>query len=527
MDGIRRTDATFFRPATKDLTSHGRSGKWHHMHGWKRTAWRIGIAGFIGGFLYGFTQEKMVTIVATIAAAVIGLILGALYLWVSIKDWHLNTRVAAPLYHVASQITGHPEFEDHRKHLTIPRDYATNKKAIIRFTLPYTWEGGAQDQKRVEQLFIRRLGGEWDSKWLWSAHPPRLEFRPSPAPPSKVGLAEILPALESSDCNNLVLGIGTHDKIAGIDLDSESPHVALSMGTGGGKSSLIRLMVAQLRRHGVERIDIIDPKRISHNWAKDIPGVFIHRTMAQQMSAIHDFRTEMESRYDLLDDDDALQFPRRVLIFEEQNSWINYAKQYWADYRQELESKERSKVPAQNPAIGDLGFILFQGRQARMNVVSVYQRMSASAAGGGDLRENYYAKILARFSAQTFKLLVGSTPIPRSSKHNGRGILVLGDDIQWVQFAFLTESEAKQYAMSGDAPAPAALDAAEPAEPLVTLREAADAEIIPMRYAALRRARSRAGATFPPGHESPAGRAYRPTDLRTWHAERSGRGRAG
>lgn len=529
MNGTRRTNATFLRRADRDLTSHGRSAHWHWLPGWQRAAWRIGLAAGALAFAYGYAVARSTTIDSSIAAAITGILAGIFVSHIRIRNWHLDRKIRHPLYLTASGITGHDPTDNHRTHLKIPRNYESDPKAKITYHLPYHWEARAQDQKRLHELFVRRLGGEWDMLPHYTAHPPRIEFIRSPAPPASVSFADILPALEKSNGNQIVLGIGTHAATASINLDSESPHVAVTMGTGGGKSSLLRLIVAQLIRHGVERVDIIDPKRISHDWARRIPGVFIHRSMGEQIAAVHEFRTEMESRYDLLEQESGAgltltEFPRHALIIEEQNSWIQYAKQYWKDYRNELSSQDRGRVPADPPVISDLGFILFQGRQSRMNVISVFQRMSATASGGGDLRENYYAKLLARFSPQTWKLLVGTTPVPRSSKVNGRAKFVLGEDDRWVQLAFITESEAQEYAARVN-PAAVAGDGGSGPEPdgPVTLREAADAKVIPLSYGALRRAKARDAARFPAAVASAAGSAYRPSELCAWYEARPGR----
>ena len=514
MNGKRRTNSTWFRAATKDLADHGRSARWHHWPGWKRTAWRTGTLCALTGFAYGYIVARALTLALSLVCVIGAIGYGSLRAHWLIRDWHIDRKIGIPLYNIMCEFTGHNPADNHRKHIQIPRDYHKNTKARVTVMLPYSFEGTPEQKKRLLGLVSRRLGGEWDADSKFHAHPPRIHFRRAPSPPGFVGFRDIFPYLEKSNGNKVIIAIGTHEAIAEISLDNESPHVAISMGTGGGKSSLLRLIVAQLIRHGVERIDIIDPKRISHIWARLIPGVYIHTTMAAQMKAIRAFRQEMETRYDQLETDPTIEFPRRVLIIEEQNSFIAYAKQYWSDYRGELEPSERAKVAKANPVISDLGFILFQGRQSRMNVFSVFQRMSASASGGGDLRENYYAKLLARFSAQTWKLLVGTTPVPRSSRTNGRGKMVLGEDDRWVQFAFITETEAQEYANMRDAEV-INTDPDDPDDTLVTLREAADAKVIPLRYPALRKARSR-DAGFPAGVPAASGLAYKPSDLRAW-----------
>jgi hypothetical protein len=322
--------------------------------------------------------------------------------------------------------------------------------------------------------------------------------------------------------------MGTHNRVCSINLDSEAPHVALSMGTGGGKSSLLRLIIIQLIRSGCERIDILDIKRASHVWAKGIPGVYIHTTMQAMIDATSAFKSEMEHRYDLLENGHAGDFPRRALIVEEQNSLMAFARQYWADFRNELPASDRNSVPKQCPLISDIGFALFMGRQSLMNCISVFQRMSANAAGGGDMRSQYGCKILARFDSQSWKSLVGTTPIPRSSRLPGRARFVLGDDIHEIQMSFIDDDDARAYALAharvDQASDPLTLVSADGAGsddiPPMSLREMVDAGLIPVRYSAATRARTRAGEKFPEGKKTPSGVIYRPTDVQTFFANR-------
>jgi hypothetical protein len=472
--------------------------------------------------LYGFITSETITLdslLGAMAGATVGGIIRSRYAYATYKH---HKHVVRPLYETATLITGastvhaHSHGDNHKRYLTVPRNYRNDPKAKIRLIVPPTWEARGPDVKRVGDLFNRKLGGQWDINPVLTAVPPYLELRPSPSPPGSLTFPEMRAILEKGSPNRLIIGKGTHDSVIDIDLDSDAPHVALSIGTGGGKSSLLRLIVAYLIRHGVERVDIIDPKRVSHNWAKGIPGVFIHKTMAEQMSAVAAFRKRMEKRYEELEEDDSLKFPRHVLVIEEQNSWMS-----------ELDSKERGKTPKRNPAIGDLAYCLFQGRQACMNVFSVFQSMSAEAAGGRDMRENYGAKILARYSPQTWKMLVGTSPAPRSSRINGRGRYALGNTDAEVQFCLITDDEAIEYALTGTTARvtgePLTTVSADGAgsdepEPAMSLREMCDAGIIPLKYSAAKRARTRAGDNFPRGERTPVGTVYDPAAVLAWHS---------
>ncbi len=539
LDGAHRTNSTFLQRADKDISPRGRASRWHHLPGYHRSAWRMGTLTAVTAFLYGLAYHALLTISATCTAAVTALAYGIWRARRAIRMLGHNRSLVQPLYQTLAPMVGHPYRDIPSRYLSVPLDYRDNENASIRLTLPPTWEGKLAQQKDVSSLVIRRLGGDWDSFFNHTVKPPYVDFRRSPAPPSSVAFSDIRAAYDSGSANTLILGIGARNDVISVSLDSDSPHFALSIGTGGGKSSVGRGIIAYLIHHGVERIDIVDPKRVSQNWARGIPGVYIHRTMATQMEAIHSVRERMDSRYDSLDSDETLTFPRHVLLIEEQNSWISYAQQYWDDYRRDLDPPERAKVPRKNPALGDLAYILFQGRQACVNVFSIYQRMSAAASGGGDLRENYGAKLLARFSPQTWKILVGTTPVPRSSRIAGRAMFVLGDEHRAVQLAFLTEPEARAYALAGcRAPAPddggspllSALPVAgsgmtldEELE-LLSLREISESGVVPIRYGALLKARQR-DPEFPAGIYRGPVALYRPDDVQRWEANRLRRAR--
>jgi hypothetical protein len=538
MSGRRHTNYTFRYRATRDLTNHGHASRWAHRAGWERASIRVVATSVTLAILYGYLTSSAVTVDAccgALAGLVIGLAVRARY---AVRLAKHHRRIVRPMYQTMSQVVSGTAImpdaqaygDDHKKYLRVPVNYR-DPKARVRYMVPVTWEGDSGSVRRLGAIVAKRLGGDWDVMHHSTAYPPYVEFMPSPSPPRAVSFASILPAIERTKDSRIIIGAGTNDSVIGIDLDSESPHVAISMGTGGGKSSLLRLIVIQLIRNGCERIDIIDPKRISHNWAKGIPGVYIHRTMPEQIKAVSEFRKRMEARYEALDKDDTLVFPRQALLIEEQNSFIDYAKTYWEDYRNELDKDERAKCPKRPPVIGDIGYILFQGRQACMNVFSVFQRMSAAASGGGDMRVNYGAKILARFDHQAWMMLVGTRPIPRSSRINGRGRFILGDEDREVQFALIEEEDATAFAMKYakvvredvdpltvvSADGAGADDAGTP----MTLREMCDAGIIPVRWSAAKRARSRSGDSFPKGMSTPIGTAYEPATVREFFASRS------
>ncbi|MGA4844706.1 FtsK/SpoIIIE domain-containing protein [Streptomyces sp. G45] len=273
----------------------------------------------------------------------------------------------------------------------------------------------------------------------------KVTFKRPPKPPAKVLLDDVREELLALDASKALLGLGTRAEKICIDFDAETPHVGLSIGTGGGKSSTLRSIIAQMVRKGAERVIIIDPKLISLDCFEGVPGIEIYTDLAEQWEAVAEFKREMERRYQIKKFNKEVEFPRWILVCEEQNDFAEESYQYWSEVKDK-------KDPAKPPVFGDIARTLFKGRQANMNVISVYQRLTARAAGGTELRDQYGAKILARFSPQAWNSLVGTTPRPKSSRHNGRAIVVIGGSERQCQMLFMSDDEAREWALNGREP---------------------------------------------------------------------------
>jgi hypothetical protein len=566
MDGIFRTDSTFMHRGANDLTIRQRASKWAYLAGWQRVGIRFAVLLILlcaarARFAHDAAYYAPLCVAVLSVLSVFGFRARRFIL-----SWSHNRHIVYPLWFTLAGLTGYPLHEPRYKavpglmtgfgggtrenpykFLTVPRNYADDK-AIVKFTIPYGWEGTIAQQKAVTQAIARKLGGDWSATWSMNTSPRFVGMCHAPSPPRMVAFKDFTKYIDESAASVLCLGLGASNALASINLDSESPHIALSMGTGGGKTDTVALIITALVRNMCERIDVIDPKRVSHNWARGLPGVHIHRYITAQMEAIHNVRLLMDSRYDAMDVNDEIVFNRHVVIIEEQNSFIEELKQYWDDYRRELDPKERSRVPRINPAITDLRYILNKGRQCRINVISIYQRMSAAAAGGGDARENYGAKILARHSPQTWKILVGTSPIPRPSRIPGRGILVIGDEHHEIQRAYAgiakpdgsadkaAIARLRAYALNGrpentepepprDPNKPRLVSVPNTPAELISLREACDTNVIPMRYQTARKARLR-DPEFPPGISAHGAMVYEPAVLKRWHENRPRANRA-
>lgn len=330
----------------------------------------------------------------------------------------------------------------------LERRAAAEADAALSVKIPPEAELGDGEQTRLKNLVSRRIPGEWDASWdhqnfvVTFKHPPR--------PPAKVLFNEVQDIIDGLPDSQVLLGLGTRNEKIVLDFEDETPHVGLSVGTGGGKSSTLRNIIVQQIRKGAEKFIIIDPKLISLDCLDGIPEVEIHTEIMEQWAAIAKFALEMERRYQIKKADKSATFPRWFLVMEEQNDFAEESYQTWMDVKDK-------KDPARPPVFGQVAKSLFKGRQANMNIISVYQRLTARAAGGTELRDQYGAKILARFSPQAWNSLVATTPRPKSSRHNGRAVVVIGGSERVCQLVFVDEREAREYALNGRdpvAPAP-------------------------------------------------------------------------
>ena len=98
-----------------------------------------------------------------------------------------------------------------------------------------------------------------------------------------------------------LIGLAVGDRPVAFDLDTEAPHLLLSAGTGGAKSSTIRTIAAQLMHHGAI-CWVIDLKRHSQPWLRGLPGVRYIRDAEDIHNAFIELAAEGERRNRAHDD---------------------------------------------------------------------------------------------------------------------------------------------------------------------------------------------------------------------------------
>ncbi|MEU4382790.1 helicase HerA domain-containing protein [Micromonospora echinofusca] len=329
-------------------------------------------------------------------------------------------------------------------------------------------------------------------------------------PPARVGVdqvAEHLPRLAEWE---FFLGMGAGDRPVILSLRDDSPHIAVSAGTGAGKSVLAELVAVQVLARG-GRVVILDRKG-SHRWALGLPGVDYCTRPAQMHDALVrlDALADERNQLALHEPEDWDCGPRTLVIAEELNATIGQLVNFWADVRGKGD-------PKRSPAVSALANLLFMGRSAKVNVLAIAQMLTARAIGGPEARENFGIRCLARYTANNWKMLVPEAAMPRASRTLGRWQIVIGGQATETQVAYLTAAEARELACPRSLGTSEVSGPSSPAGDFLTLRQAAEAGVIPWKLdAAKKRLQRGVGKVPTPRGKDGNADLYARADLVAW-----------
>ncbi|MEW2121209.1 hypothetical protein AB0945_39950 [Streptomyces sp. NPDC005474] len=220
-----------------------------------------------------------------------------------------------------------------------------------------------------------------------------------------------------------LIGISTTGRAIAVDLDTESPHVLVCTASGGGSTTMLRSLTAQFLHQGAHAL-VLDPKRISHLWAKALPTVTHRGNIAGIHDALIGLADELARRNQLADDELA-DVPRLIVAMDSANTTLRKLARYWETFRQKDE-------PETSPAVTALEEALWSGRAARVHVI--LDGTPHTSALGAAAHELFATVILARFTADTWQRLAPiAGPAPKPSKHPGRFHVVQRDGThEWL-----------------------------------------------------------------------------------------------
>lgn len=437
----RKTNATFWRRATRPVDREKVPPlRWHWLAGWQRLFLKQG-AFMLVACLWWWTHPDMhaVAILAALVLAAGALEVGGA--WWLIERAHFRDAVG-PLHDALVRIVGaHDTPWKPGDWLTVPKDYREEGTSGTRVQLPAGRSWPSEVQAQITEAVSQKLGiTDVATRWALAGAEPHVTFKPVPQAPRSVDYRDIRDEIERAPDTAPVIGRAKFGRVVSLDLEDDSPHILISAGSGGGKSVLARALIAQFLARGA-RVVIFDRKRISHRWAKDLPGVEYYR----DTEAIHDALVRLQGIGDVRNrqtDDEDRVFQRIVVVFEEMNATTGKLTNYWAGIREKDD-------PKRSPALEALGDLVNMGRQVQMHVIAIGQRVETRTLGGGDVRESFGIRCLTRYTVQTWKMLCADVwPAPRKSSVRGRWQIVTGGEATETQVAFLTDDEARALATS-------------------------------------------------------------------------------
>lgn len=461
-EGRPLTDAGWIRRGTKPLTQTGYAPRYYFWPRWQRMLLRLAMPivpalSVIGMFTATVATEASMATLAAIASALL------VRKTINVAQQHsLSSNWLTPLHKKLAPMANVALAASPKSWLSITPD---RKRA--RIELPASYHGTELQKKRFVMAAVEALGIEDpDAHWNLEGKTPYLELEESDTPTS-VKLVDVVKYLTGREPiaegrylaeDEIMCGLGKRSAPVTVSLHSDSPHVGASMGAGAGKSTLARFIAAQALYKGWTVV-FLDIKRISHVWARGLPGVIyadtpelIHEAL-MWLGGVLDNRNEraltQAMAHQEIDGFEPNVGKRILIIAEELNLTANRLASWW------IETQQAAGIsnPGQVPSLVMLQDIAFAGRQVLMNIVFIGQmltaRVTGGQVGGNEARENMGVRMLARYTERNWKLLVPEHPVPPLTDIMGRVQVVASGKVRENQVPFLLETDARKMAKTG------------------------------------------------------------------------------
>lgn len=426
---------------------------------------------------------------ATVAYATLALLVAAVYAVRLLILWWPQRSVRAefviPTWQVVARILGvPPRRRDAVRSVQLPAGFGrdvddeTGEAAplVVRIHLPAVpLDEGVR--KRIATAAGQRLGiAEVAAEWTIRGGRAYVDLSHRVHAPAVLAFRDVRTLwLEASPTRPFV-GLAAKRVPVYADLDNDGPHMGVSGGTGTGKSTLLRGVLAKRVQSGAGLV-IGDYKVTSHPWARRIAQTSSDRVVyvcdEEPISdAILAVYAEFERRRELLKTDaSALVGVRPVdLLIEELNSLASRLRTWWGHERRRIladarqEGEETPYVPTVPPCLDALAALVQMGRELEIRVHFAAQRLDASALSpkdGGAIRESITNRFLAKYTKAAWNMLCAGVPY-EAFPGGPRGIwtAVVGGEVTHFRVPNLSNDEAYELAMSGAEPTGPVLGAA-------------------------------------------------------------------
>jgi len=433
LSGRYITNATWTMPSRGDhpVIGHptGHAIRWHHMPRLHRAGIRTGSTAMAAVIAYGLITAFWLTVAALAALAATAAGYGTWWLGRRILRWRHRRRWVRPLRRALTPVLGAPP----------PRLEIEPDRSRVIVGIPVEFTGSDKEREAITRAVTTKLAIEApDVAWKLHAKQPQVTFTQSEPPPSRVSWDDVAAAVRTAAPNELVFGPGKRAAIVKASY-SDSPHVAIPGGSGGGKSNLAAFLLLQEMMRG-SLIFNLDPKWISHLWLQNLPNVInahdipdlhlalawlgkelLRRTKAAYYSAGGTGRVRGNVG------------ARIIVLCEELNYGMPGLKDYWRETR----SKED---PKQSPAIAALSALSCAGRASDIHEWLIAQLLTVQSTGVSDstIRTNAGVKAMARWDPPGWAMAVGKhVPMPAQTTIPGRIHVVTGDGVRETQVPYL------------------------------------------------------------------------------------------
>jgi hypothetical protein len=454
------TDAGWFRKGQKPLTRTGHATRWWHLPRWQRAAHRTGGTLAVVVLTLGFLVNVLVTV------AVIGCLSLSLCVF---GGWRLRRHRRArearrsflfPLHLAAHELAGIPRARRADSWIKPELDAGGAVRGVT-LELPAGWPSDTKDEAKLAAIAGAKAAIESPKvTWRRDGPVPLLVLRHSPPPPGYVTMERLLPELPSLKPHELLLGIGKNEELVTASLATDSPHVAITAGTGGTKSNLGGWLLFQMLRLGAIGLALDAKRRLSYPWTlKDenrnlvqLPNVAYAHTVSQLHDGMTWLSEELDRRGDVafagMDTRGKVHAnvgPRFVGLAEELNLAVPRLRMYWQ------ENRPPGGV-SRSPAFTGLGETAFAGRQVLMHLILLGQMLTAEVTGSKDssVRSQCGIKLLTRYELALWKMMCGDVPMPPSPTQMGRFQAVTAGGVREVQTPELDPVLARELVLAGD-----------------------------------------------------------------------------
>lgn len=342
-------------------------------------------------------------------------------------------RFGPKIWVILREDLGLEETEQRHDWMTIPADVrADGAKVVVR--LPWDYRGDEGDRARLVELVNSRLPGDWIGRWefLGDVHTVTLSHRPppkpKPAPPDAVDIRDprILERLKTLAPDEFIFGIGADDEIVVEKISGEAAHIALSVGSGGGKSTFLQWIAFQVYLKGGIPLGI-DPKMISLKPMEGVKGTYIYADPdngRDMRNALYWLAKVGHARYHEIKHGTVPEegFTPLYMFMEETNQFASEMKQLWSRMRVTRgDDKDPQADPIWDEAVAK-GLRL--GRAADIHYVAVFQDLKDNEFSGTSLKPLFRKKVMGNYDENQWKRIVGTrTAMPANVAKAGRMVM--------------------------------------------------------------------------------------------------------